>query len=595
LQTWTKEALNRRRRIFCGPLEKELRKRLVKCFVWSVALYGEGTWTLRRNEEKRIEAFEMWMWRRTVRVKWTDKIRNKIVFEKTIRNSAQLSGEICENENPEKRRKVEGIQTRVAAAKEVCDLIITQANIRFQFIDHLILSSLLCQEKFECYKSSFPENDLKVCVKLFLMFDKDKLKTELTVLYQRQEFRNISDAVKLLQFLLSENLQASFSEVVKLLRIAITIPMTTSEPKRCFSCLKRVKSYLRNTMREERLTALAMFSIVKTINVKVNDLTDPVEHRIPVPSTRKFSFLKEGLSYAGLWFPRTDRCSCWEGISPLGSRDHNARATYKHQVLCFVTQNSCRDLRLLEEAYGEAAMKKTQVYAWHKRFSGGRDSIKDDVRSGRPTTATNEAIAQRVHNVVRDDRRKTIKEIAAEVGISVGSVHDVLHKHLNMHYVSQKLVPKMLSAEQKETRMTLAGDMISIADEDGDFLNKIIAGDETWCYLYDPVPKRQSSEWKSKTSPRKQKFPRDTSKGKVMLEVFFDSQGLIHHEFIPEGRTVTKELYVEILRRFRDVVRRKRPEKWVENNWFLMHDNAPAHRAFCQAQHNCFGSSTILS
>ncbi|KAJ4430743.1 hypothetical protein ANN_19334 [Periplaneta americana] len=75
------EALNRRRRIFCGPLEKELRKRLVKCFVWSVALYGEGTWTLRRNEEERIEAFEMWMWRRTVRVKWTDRIRNKIVFE----------------------------------------------------------------------------------------------------------------------------------------------------------------------------------------------------------------------------------------------------------------------------------------------------------------------------------------------------------------------------------------------------------------------------------------------------------------------------------------------------------------------------------
>ncbi|KAJ4427413.1 hypothetical protein ANN_25035 [Periplaneta americana] len=62
-------------------------------------------------------------------------------------------------------------------------------------------------------------------------------------------------------------------------------------------------------------------------------------------------------------------------------------------------------------------------------------------------------------------------------------------------------------------------------------------------------------------------------------DVFFDSQGLMHHEFIPEGRTVTKELYVETLRRLWDAVRRKRPEKWVENNWFLMHDNAPAHRA----------------
>ncbi|KAJ4431030.1 hypothetical protein ANN_19623 [Periplaneta americana] len=39
-----KEAFNRKRSIFCGPLEKELSKRLVKCFVWSVALYGAETW-----------------------------------------------------------------------------------------------------------------------------------------------------------------------------------------------------------------------------------------------------------------------------------------------------------------------------------------------------------------------------------------------------------------------------------------------------------------------------------------------------------------------------------------------------------------------
>ena len=48
-----KEVFNRKRSIFCGPLEKELSKRLVKYFVWSVALYGAETWTLRRNEQKR--------------------------------------------------------------------------------------------------------------------------------------------------------------------------------------------------------------------------------------------------------------------------------------------------------------------------------------------------------------------------------------------------------------------------------------------------------------------------------------------------------------------------------------------------------------
>ena len=66
-----KEAFNRKRSIFCGPLEKELRKRLVKCFVWRVVLYVVETWTLRRNEQKQLEVFEMWIWRRMERVKWT--------------------------------------------------------------------------------------------------------------------------------------------------------------------------------------------------------------------------------------------------------------------------------------------------------------------------------------------------------------------------------------------------------------------------------------------------------------------------------------------------------------------------------------------
>ena len=36
-------------------------------------LYSAETWTLRRNEQKYLEAFEMWVWRRMERVKWTDK------------------------------------------------------------------------------------------------------------------------------------------------------------------------------------------------------------------------------------------------------------------------------------------------------------------------------------------------------------------------------------------------------------------------------------------------------------------------------------------------------------------------------------------
>ena len=62
----------------------------VKCFVWRVALYGAETWTLRRNEQKRLEAFEMWIWRRIERVKWTDKIKNTVVLETVGRIMLEL-------------------------------------------------------------------------------------------------------------------------------------------------------------------------------------------------------------------------------------------------------------------------------------------------------------------------------------------------------------------------------------------------------------------------------------------------------------------------------------------------------------------------
>ncbi|GBO02642.1 hypothetical protein AVEN_231878-1 [Araneus ventricosus] len=61
--------------------------------------------------------------------------------------------------------------------------------------------------------------------------------------------------------------------------------------------------------------------------------------------------------------------------------------------------------------------------------------------------------------------------------------------------------------------------------------------------------------------------------------VSFDYDSVIHYEFIPEGQTVNEELYLEILKRLRDAIRRKRPEKWATNNWFLLDQNAPPHRS----------------
>ena len=58
---------------------------------------------------------------------------------------------------------------------------------------------------------------------------------------------------------------------------------------------------------------------------------------------------------------------------------------------------------------------------------------------------------------------------------------------------------------------------------------------------------------------------------------FFDSCGIVHHEYAPQGQTITKECYRDLLCCLHDVVRRKRPELWSTGNWRLHHDNAPAH------------------
>jgi hypothetical protein len=52
---------------------------------------------------------------------------------------------------------------------------------------------------------------------------------------------------------------------------------------------------------------------------------------------------------------------------------------------------------------------------------------------------------------------------------------------------------------------------------------------------------------------------------KVMLMVCFDSEGVVHYEFLPQGLTVNKEYYLEVMQCLHEAVRKKRPDAWREN------------------------------
>ena len=79
----------------------------------------------------------------------------------------------------------------------------------------------------------------------------------------------------------------------------------------------------------------------------------------------------------------------------------------------------------------------------------GRESLKDDDRRGRPTTATAEEFIAHVRRIVMDDRRLTVNLMANTVVISREQVETILHNELGMSMVSTRWVPRLLKTDQK--------------------------------------------------------------------------------------------------------------------------------------------------
>ena len=73
-----KEAFNKKISLLTSKLNIKLRKKLVRCYVCSIALYGSETWTVTKLERKNLVSFEMWCWRRMEKIKWPEKVTNEI-------------------------------------------------------------------------------------------------------------------------------------------------------------------------------------------------------------------------------------------------------------------------------------------------------------------------------------------------------------------------------------------------------------------------------------------------------------------------------------------------------------------------------------
>ena len=135
-------------------------------------------------------------------------------------------------------------------------------------------------------------------------------------------------------------------------------------------------------------------------------------------------------------------------------------------------------------------------------------------------------------------------------------------------------------------------------EADEKLLENVITGDKSWGFQYDLETKRQSRQWKSVSSSRPKNAHKQRSQVKVILITFFDHQGMVHHEFVPQGQTVNQQFYKEVLTRLVNKICQKQRSPWAGKIWILHHDNAPAHTALSMkqflSQKNCHVASSTL-
>ena len=251
------------------------------------------------------------------------------------------------------------------------------------------------------------------------------------------------------------------------------------------------------------------------------------------------------------------------------------RAVIKHFWMAGKTATEIRNI--LQEVHGASTPSFSTISFWVSEFKRGRTSTSDEPRTGRPKTATNDEMVDKVHDVVLADRRLKLKEIAETIGISEERVGHILHEILGMKKLSARWVPRLLTPEQKRNRVTVFEECLAMIQRNPkDFFMRFVTVDETWIHHYIPETKVQSKQWtfKGESAPKKAKTV--PSAGKVMATIFWDSQGVILIDYLEKGRTITGQYYSDLLTRFDAVLKEKRP-RLQRKKVLFHHDNAPAH------------------
>ena len=229
--------------------------------------------------------------------------------------------------------------------------------------------------------------------------------------------------------------------------------------------------------------------------------------------------------------------------------------------------------------YGSCAVDRSTVGRWVQRVKAsgsGETELHDRLRSGRPATATSPDMVQRADGIIHADRRIASWQLAVQLSVSNGSAMTIIGA-LGYSKVCARWVPRSLTTQHRRQRNAISSELLERFDAEGEaFLSRIVTDDETWAHHYGQETKRQSMEWHHPQSPRKRKFKTTPSAGKIMITVFWDTDGVILVEVKARGETINSDAYIKTPQKLKKCHRRVRPSR-NPGNMLIQHDNVRSY------------------
>ena len=236
--------------------------------------------------------------------------------------------------------------------------------------------------------------------------------------------------------------------------------------------------------------------------------------------------------------------------------------------------NEPRTLEWLTQAFEDLALSRATVFRWFAEFKRGRISLKDEEKSRRPTSVVTEENISAVEALIKENPRRTYKDIEGVLGVSSPSVSTILHQHLRARKISSRWVPHHLSDGLKCTRVEWCTWNAEEIQQRG--LPPDVRHSDRWRHLDIPV-------WPRNKAPviglGLSKVKRQRSVGKKMVATFFSTSGHLATVVLEDQRTVTAKWYRNLSPpQVFSKIQEKRPRTGLRGI-LLHHDNASSRTA----------------